>query len=182
MQIAVVACLLLLVLIGGAWLLLSPRSRRTKELKAGPRRFHWGMIAAYRGDADPTALDRAEAQRILQSDWSLKDVDRLRALLSRYRAGEINPAFDSVRIVWLGELAVSAGWFTFEEATQWSEPEWRRARSSYRSWAEYESALLEGRLRWWAEIARKPLPEWERARSAEVRAEAKLVFDAVPWA
>ncbi|HEY3496276.1 MAG TPA: DUF1266 domain-containing protein [Polyangiaceae bacterium] len=171
----------LLVLVAGGWFLLARSSRRDKELASGPRRFHWAMIAAYRGDADPTQLSREEAGGILKDGWSQQDPDQLRRLLSKYRSGEINAAFDAVRVAWLAELAVAAGWFSIDEAMQWSEPEWRRVRGAHRTWAEYESALLEGRARWWAEIARKPMPESERARSVEIRAEAKQVFDSVAF-
>ena len=165
-----------------AWVVFPrPKSRRKQDLKAGPRRFHWVLITVYRGNADPTLLDRDAAVRILQNDWSTKDQHDLRSKLWRYRNGEVNPGFDGVRILWLVELAVSAGWMPLEEANQWNEREWQRVREAYRSWPEYQAAVNEGRTRWWAEIARRPMSDGDRERAAQSLIDAQPLLAAVPW-
>lgn len=162
-------------------MVLTAKSRRGKELRSGPLRFHWAAIAAYRGDADPTALDQKSAAEIIQNDWSCPSVERLRQMLRRYATGEVNAAFDAVRVLWLAELGASAGWITVREVAEWSFPACDRLRKAYSSWPAYEAAVIEGRDQWWATIAKRPLPASEQTRALEIRQEAAAIFQSVAW-
>jgi len=158
------------------------KSRRARELKGGPQQFHWGMIGAYMGKADPTALQANAAADILRNGWSCKEVEALRRKMTKYRTGELNHAFDAARIAWLAELARSAGWFTGEELADWSTAASQRVRGAYRSWQDYEAAVLEGWQRWWPEVARSPMPADDQQRMARVRSESKPLLASIPWA
>ncbi|MFO0626454.1 MAG: DUF1266 domain-containing protein [Polyangiales bacterium] len=164
-----------------AWFFWPVSSRRKREQAAPATRFHWGVVASYMGNADPTLLPAEEAARILTEGWSCPDVGALRRKMEAYRAGEINPAFDVARIVWLAELGVAAGWMPLEERASWSTAALARLRGAYPGWQPFAEELWNGRLRWWSEVARAPMPEGDRARAMEVRGEAAPVWNATPW-
>jgi hypothetical protein len=189
MLVAIATIVLVALLYGSKYIFASKsgsrasgsNSRRAQELRSGPRRFHWALISAYKGNADPTQLDAATAANIL-ADWSCNSIDDVRGLMSKYVAGEINAALDAVRVIWLAELAAAARWMTIEEVANWSGPACQHALASYPSWPAYEAAVSEGRYRWWAEIARAPMPASEQTRAAAILTESRAVFAEVPWA
>lgn len=164
-----------------AWFFWPVNSRRKREQALPATRFHWGVIASYMGDADPTLLTAEAAAKILQEGWSCPEGGALRRKMEGYRAGEINPAFDDARIVWLAELAVAAGWMTLDERAQWSTAALTRLRHTYPGWQPFAEELWRGRLRWWSEVARAAMPEGDRARAEAARAEAAPVWRTTPW-
>jgi hypothetical protein len=164
-----------------AWFFWPVSSRKKRELAAPATRFHWGVIATYMGNADPSLLAPEEAARILSNGWSCSDVAALRRKMTVYRDGEINHAFDVARIAWLAELAVAAGWMTLDERAQWSTQALARLCGAYPAWPPFAEELWVGRQRWWAEVARSPMPESDQARAMEVRTEAAPLHASIPW-
>lgn len=165
-----------------AWFFWPVRSRRQQELSSPATRFHWGVISTYMGNADPTQLPPEEAARILSEGWSCPNTDAVRRKMNIYVAGEVNPAFDAARIVWLAELAVAAGWMALAERDQWSNPAVARVRAAYAGWDPFAQELWVGRQRWWTEVARSAMPDGERARAAEIREEVRPLHKSIPWA
>jgi len=180
MWIAIVGVVALALVAFVAWFFWPQGSRRRDELAQPATRFHWGVIASYRGSADPSQLPQEEARSIL-GGWSCRDGDALRQKIGLYRSGEINPAFDAARIAWLCELGVSAGWMTLEERTRWSNEALARLRASYAGWQPFVQDLGVGKQRWWAEVARSEMPDQERVRAGEIPGEAAPVIGAIPW-
>lgn len=178
---AIVGVVVFAVIAFAAWFFWPVSSRRKSELAAPATRFHWGVIATYMGNADPTLLPPEEAARILREGWSCADGDALRRKMTLYRDGEINHAFDVARIVWLAELAVAAGWMPLDERAQWSAQALGRLRGAYPAWQPFAEELWVGRQRWWAEVARSPMPESDRARAMEVRNEASPLWASIQW-
>jgi Protein of unknown function (DUF1266) len=156
-------------------------SRRTRELKDESLGRHWVMIATYRGAADPTRLTREEAAKILR-DWGCPNVDELRRKLDLYRRGELNHAFDAVRVLWLSELGLAAQYLAPSDVSALSAEATNRLRSVYGSWAQYADELLVGRQRWFAEIGRQgAMPESERQQALEARRESERLQARFPW-
>jgi hypothetical protein len=166
----------------GFWFFRPPNSRRVQELKDPTRRFHWTVISSYMGNADPTLLTQQKALEIVQDGWSCATPADLRSKMDLYRHGEINPAFDAARIVWLAELAATAGWMPLTEVVQWSTEACNRIRATYSAWPQFGDELLAGRHRWWKEVANKSMPAGDQARATEVRGEVAPLWASVPWA
>lgn len=179
---AIVAVVVLALVGFAAWFFWPVSSRRRTELNDPAKRFHWGVITSYMGNADPTMLAREEAAGILSNGWSTPSGASLREKMSLYRRGEINDAFDAARIVWLAELAAAAGWMDANEVSQWSAEACARVRSKHANWAAFGEQLWVGRQRWWAEVARSPMPEGDRTRAGEIRNEVAPLWASIPWA
>ncbi len=182
----VIGILLSIILLVGSFVLAQwlvrrrDESRRSKELRDPQRRFHWGVIAGYKGDADPTRLSAEEAKGIL-NDWSCPELGRLRSKVDLYRRGEVNDAFDVARILWLGELGIAAGWVTQVEVSGWSEEGLARLRRAYSGWQAYGEAVSQGLERWYTEVARTAVPESARERDRAARDAAARLWRSIPW-
>jgi hypothetical protein len=175
---------ILVVIFGGAFWFARRRnpSRRSRELLDPSRRAHWGIITGYMGNADPTRLDAEEAQRILTDNWSCSNQRELREKIDLYRTGEINDAFDVARVLWLGELGVAAGWLAEPEGKAFGNEGLARLKRVHRSWPEYADALMQGRARWYVEVAEEPaMPDAQRARGEEARKIAERIWAITPW-
>jgi hypothetical protein len=137
------------------------------------RRFAQGAAAAYRGNVgDPGYWARPDALSEMTESWSTPDARELSELLEGYRAGEINLAFDKVRIVWLARVAFACGWF--DEATSWGyvNEACHALRSRYRGWDEVARDVEAGAIEWNRRFS-TPLDDdglaWRRARAEEAR-------------
>lgn len=168
---------------GAAWLFWPVNSARDRELADPSTRFHWVVITSYRGLANPTMLSPSQARDILQGGWSCDDRAALVAKIDAYRGGgEINPAFDVARILWLSELARSAQWLDQGAVRAYSQEGVARLRASYRDWASFADALVEGRQRWYLEIAGQPsMPADQHADAAASRQAAQPLWASTPW-
>jgi Protein of unknown function (DUF1266) len=156
-------------------------SRRKRELADANLGRHWVLIATYRGAADPTQLTRDEAAKILR-DWGCPNVEELRRKLELYRRGELNHAFDAVRVLWLSELGLAAQYLAPNEVSALSAEAVARLRGAYGSWAQYADELLVGRQRWFSEIARQgAMPESERQQALQARRESERLQARFPW-
>ncbi len=182
MWIAVAVTVVLALAGFAAWFFWPVSSRRRTELSSPAKRFHWGVISTYMGNADPTQLPREQAAGILSDGWSCPDGASLREKMGLYRRGEINHAFDAARIVWLAELAAAAGWMDAAEVWQWSTEACTRVRANHPGWAAFNEQLWIGRQRWWAEVAGRAMPEHDRARAIGIRQEAAPLWATIPWA
>jgi hypothetical protein len=137
------------------------------------RCFAQGACAAYRGNVgDPGYWKREDALREMTESWSTPDRQELVDLLDGYRKGEINLAFDQVRIIWLSRVAFGCGWF--DEATSWGYVQHaaHAIRARHRSWDEVARDLEAGAIEWNRQFS-TPLDAeglaWRRARVEEAR-------------
>jgi hypothetical protein len=145
------------------------------------RAFTHGALATYRGNVgDPGYWQRADALAEMEQ-WSTPDVQELARLLEVYRSGEINLAFDKVRIIWLSRLGFACGWF--DEGVSWryvAEAVYA-LRAGYRGWEEVARDVELGAIQWNAEFSTPLDPDglaWRRARADEAR---RLVWPYVPF-
>jgi Protein of unknown function (DUF1266) len=180
--IGVTVLLLVACVVCGIWFSRAKNaSRRTRELSDPNLGRHWVLIAAYRGTADPTLLTREAAAKILR-DWGCTTPEELRRKLDLYRRGELNHAFDAVRVLWLSELGLAAQYLAPPDVSALSAETISRLRGVYGSWAQYADELLVGRQRWFVEIGRQgSMPDAERQQALDARRESERLQARFPW-
>lgn len=159
----------------------SVTTRRVLEMSDPMLAFSWAILSAYKGDADFTALAKDEAERGLKNGWGLSDRRELDALVNQYRSGELNPAFDAARILALLQLAVSAGWYRSDEIRPFVQECNARILQSYPGWDSVIQEVWVGQRRWWAEVARKPMPESAATQRPGIEEQARSICKTVPF-
>jgi hypothetical protein len=70
------------------------------------RRWVHGILALYRGDVGDPAYWDVDCAHRQAAAWGVNGPAELHGLLSRYQQGEIDPAFDLVRIIWLARAVL----------------------------------------------------------------------------
>jgi hypothetical protein len=127
------------------------------------RRWVQGVMALYRGNAgDPAYWDRPCAQR-QAGGWSLETPADLAELLERYRAGEVNVAFDKSRIIWLARLGQGMGWLDEQQSWQWCHYAASELVQRYPSWNAVYQDIDQGRMEWYG----GQVPPEQRTRARE---------------
>jgi hypothetical protein len=122
-----------------------------------------GVLAVYRGDVgDPGYWDQPCAER-QANGWGMKTPADMHGMLARYRDGEINTAFDKVRIIWLARLGQALGWLTEAQSWEWCRLAAGALQQQYASWQLLYEDIDQGRIRWYD----GKVPEGERERAMQ---------------
>lgn len=149
------------------------------------RRWAQAALATYRGNVgDPGYWDPRVALSEMTESWSTPDREELVSLLDGYRRGEINVAFDKIRIIWLSRVAFGCGWF--DEHTSWGyvHEAALAIRASYRSWDQVAKDVENGAIAWQREFRSYEMTSSDIAGRRELADQARhwvwpmAVFDA----
>jgi hypothetical protein len=126
---------------------------RHAQDRADPvRAWAQGAMAVYRGDmGDPAYWDRGSIMLQLRKGWSVEDVDDLMDLIERYEEGEINLAFDKLRLIWLARVGHGAGWIPEAHSWEICARAVQSLRAGYQSWDELAEQCRVGAVEWYGE-------------------------------
>lgn len=152
-------------------------TRRGLQLLDARWQLHWLLISTYRYEDDPTFLSVKEARHAL-SKWDCYNPQDVLNLIVSYQKGEINDAFDATRILWLSELACTAGWMGKEELFRFSQESCARIVQKYSRWHLFADDLIVGRNLWYGKDG---MPYNEKQRSILARQYAEALSKKIQW-